>query len=95
MFAPNFFNLNIILALRIFENYIPFRVFTFTFRFSMPRRATVRELQYSSVKYIEAPDVLFWDAVAYILLNAAILPEYKYSNTLHTNNLLAYAPNGS
>ena len=39
IFATNIFNFGIIFALRIFENFVASKVFTFTFRCSMPRQS--------------------------------------------------------
>ena len=41
IFLPNFFNLKIIFAFRIFENIFASKVFTFIFHCSMPQRAPV------------------------------------------------------
>ena len=41
IFAPNFFNFEIIFVLRILENFVASKVFSFTFRCAMPRQLPV------------------------------------------------------
>ena len=58
IFAPNFFNLNIIFALSIFEkNYISSKVFTFTFFCAIPRQAPLGKIwrPYDKVEYVIDP----------------------------------------
>ena len=57
IFAPNFFNFEIILALSIFENYVASRVFNFTFFCAMIQHTPVGKIRRPSdwVKYVEAP----------------------------------------
>ena len=54
---PNFFNFNIIIALRIFENAVASRVLTFTFPCAMPQLTPVGKIICSYVEDVEAPGV--------------------------------------
>ena len=44
IFAPNFFNFNIIFAFSIFGNFVASRIFTFTFFYAMPQQAPVGKI---------------------------------------------------
>ena len=87
-FAPNFFNFKIILALSIFENDVAYKVFTFTFRCAMPRRALVDEIGCPPVKEYEALDISWWDSIR------TITAESNSSTTLQTGNTWDYASDG-
>ena len=61
IFAPIFFNFEIIIALSIFENDVVSRVFNAGFYCAMPRIAPVIEIRRPSVKESKTPDVSWWD----------------------------------
>ena len=92
IFAPNFFNFNIILTPSIFLNAVAFRVFTFTFLRNIPRRAPVGKILYPSIKEDRATGVSWWDSVIDIPPESNSSP---FGTTLHTGNLWAYASDGS
>ena len=54
IFAPNFFNFNFFPSLRIFVNSVSSKVFTFTFRWSIPQISPVGQIRrpYYGVKYV-------------------------------------------
>ena len=93
IFAPNFFNFKIILALRIFENSVVSRVLIFTFLFAVTQGVPVVKIRCPSIEEDKASDVTWWGSVTAVLPNTAILPDS--STTLQTGNMWRYAPDDS
>ena len=92
IFAHKFFNLEMILAVSIFVYAVVSRVFTFTFRCAMPRRAPFRQIIRPSVKDTEDPDDSWWDDVTTFPPDNAITPDSI--TTIQTRNLWRYATGG-
>ena len=88
IFAPNFSNFKITLALSIFKNVVASKVFNLNFLWIIPQRAPVGEIRISSVKDSKAPGVSWWDSIT------TITPRSNSSNTFHICNLWDYAPYG-
>ena len=78
-FCAQCFQLQIIFALRIFENVVASNVFTlsFTFRCTMPRHVLVVEIISTSVEATEATNIYWWDYVTAIPPNITIPLEFQ------------------
>ena len=89
IFAPKIFNSKIILTPSVFENSVAFRIFTYTFRCSVPQRSPIGKIRCPSVEEAEDPNNSWWDVVT------TIPPGSNSSTTLKTCNLWTCASYGS